>query len=91
MDHTRDSTNPFVGLAFKLEVKYLFFIWQFFLLNSKILICHAVLFSVALTGREVWPADVRAGVPGLPEEGGIHLQHTHEKKGSNSEARASPR
>ncbi len=55
--------------------------------------CHALLFPVVflIKGGEIWPADVCAGVPGLSEEGGVYLQHTHEQESQSSEACASPR
>ena len=87
MDPTRDATNPFVGLAFKLEVTY-FFISTIFAQQEE---CVTPFPAFSLTGREVWPADIRASVPGLSEEGGIHLQHTHKQKSQSPEARASPR
>lgn len=52
------------------------------------LCCLLLCFSS--TGREVWSAHVRAGVPGLPEERGIHLQHAHKQESQSPEACASP-
>lgn len=63
-------------------------------LNRKVSICHDQMFPVLSflsSGGQVWPADICASVPGLSEEGGVHLQHTHEQESQSSEACASSR
>lgn len=93
MDNTRDSTHPYVGLAFKLEVTsdFLCIYLQFCFNRTRFMLSFFFLFVFCQTGWEVWPADVYSGVPGLPEEGGVHLQHAHGQKGPGAEAGASPR
>lgn len=52
---------------------------------------HCFLGLFFFPGWAVWPVDVCAGLPGVSEERGIHLQHPHEQESAHSEAGASSR
>lgn len=49
-----------------------------------------VLWSFLSTGGEVRSADLHPGLPGLPEERRVHLQHADRQKSPSSEAGAPP-